>query len=164
MKYSQLKTINWDCKILRKHWNELWVVCLFFLFTWKIWFVRWRMGLVFKTMSVSTWEACPNSSSVAWPNSLQDSPSWESYRLWTQWARWDDDPQAPLLEPPPRLGDPASYVLGPCCSLYWKGFLSRLLPGCIFTQISSSGLLVQGGRFGSPSLKPPSWFPPQALF
>lgn len=54
--------------------------------------------------------------------------------------------------------------LGPRCSLYWKGFLSRLLPGCIFTQTSSSGLLVQGGRFWSPSLTPPSWFPPQALF
>ena len=142
--------------------------CVFFFFfspgRYDLWDEEWV--LVFKTMSVSTWEACPNSSSVAWPNSLQDSPSWESYRLWTQWACWDDDPQAPLLEPPPHLGDPASYVLGPPLLPLLKGLPFSVITWLylLLTQISSSGLLVQGSMFWSPSLKPPSWFPPQALF
>lgn len=139
--------------------------CVCFFFSpgrYDLWDEEWV--LVFKTMSVSTWEACPNSSSVAWQILCKILPRERAIDCEHNGHTGMMTPRLLSLNPHLVSETQLPMSLGPRCSLYWKGFLSRLLPGCIFTQISSSGLLVQGSRFWSPSLKPPSWFPPQALF
>ena len=56
--------------------------------------------------------------------------------------------------------------LGPRCSLYWKVFLSRLLPGCIFSSLRSQvqGYLFKEACFDHPHLNLHPGFPPKLYF